>query len=70
MNKLGELLHSEVPLMSSLDRESYTNIFCSIGQNSCGLPDLSEGVIKIQYKGDTFKNIFKFQITKSAMSIQ
>lgn len=55
--------------MSSLDRESYTNIFCSIGQNSCGLPDLSEGVIKIQYKGDTFKNIFKFQITKSAMSI-
>lgn len=55
--------------MSSLDRESYTDIFCSIEQNSCELPDLSEGVIKIQYKGDTFKNILKFRITKSTMSI-
>lgn len=48
--------------MSSLDRESYTDIFCSIGQNSCGLHDLSEGVIKIQYKGDTFKIFLNFDL--------
>lgn len=66
--KLGKLLHSEVLLGSSLDREIelYRYIlFCRT--ESCELPDcgisyLSEGVIKIKYKGNTLKILWSFKL--------